>query len=971
MAMAKRWLLLLTVLLLMAHPGRTEKASRPKARLSADAEKWVAQTLKKMTVEEKLGQLLAVYYFGGFVSTESEAYRQLLQQVEQNHVGGFIVQTRGTPLGIDRSQVYPTAVLANQLQSHAKVPLLIGADFERGTAMRLEEGTSFPFAMAVAAAGSPQDAYTVGKVTALEARAAGVHWVFAPVADVNSNPENPIINTRSFGEDPQRVAEFVAAFVRGVEENGALASAKHFPGHGDTSTDSHLDLPKVRADRARLDRVELVPFRAAIAAGTSTIMTGHLSVPAIEPDPDVPATLSHKVLTDLLRRELGFDGIVVTDALDMAGVTLRYPPGEAAVRSILAGADVLLVPPVTDAALAALKDAVASGRLPMSRVDEAVTRILRAKARLGLHRQKLVDLNTLSEKFGRPEFVRQAQEIADRGVTLLRDAAHLLPLDATRPVRVLLADVSADADPNPAEDFERELRWRVDSLEVVRADARFAAADKVELPPPESYDVTIAALFVRVADRKGTVGLPEAQAALVNRLLASGKPVVVVSFGSPYLIERFPAARTWLAAFSTFDVTQRAAARALFGQVAISGKLPVSVPGAASGGLKIGDGLSIAANPMKLRPAGAAAEARLKPAFDVLERGVAERAFPGGVLAVGHRGELTVHAFGRLTYDAGAPAVRSETIYDAASLTKPVVTTTLVAMLVATGQLQLDAPVGIYLPEWAAGPNPEWRRRVTLRHLLTHTSGLPAHVDFFKTAKNKRETLARVFAESLTYEPGTRSEYSDLGFMLLGEIVERLTGHPLDRLARERIFAPLGMKDSLFNPLKTLRARIAPTENDTSFRKRLLQGEVHDENAWAMGGVAGQAGLFSTAADLAAFCQMLLNGGIYAHQRLLRRATIDPFTAGQSLAGGIRALGWNVPTEGSSSGRYFSSRSYGHTGFTGTSIWIDPEKELFVVLLTNRVHPTRENDKIRQVRPALHDAVVTALGLVPERQAGR
>src|SRR5713226_7940440 len=587
----------------------------------------------------------------------------------------------------------------------------------------------------------------------------------------------------------------------------------------------------------------------------------------------------------------------------------------------------------------------------MSRVDEAVTRILRAKARLGLHRQELVDLNTLGEKFGRPEFVRQAQEIADRGVTLLRDAAHLLPLDATRPVRVLLADVSADADPNPAEDFERELRWRVDSLEVVRADARFAAADKVELPPPESYDVTVAALFVRVADRKGTVGLPEAQAALVNRLLASGKPVVVVSFGSPYLIERFPAARTWLAAFSTFDVTQRAAARALFGQVAISGKMQVSVPGAA--------------------PAGVAAEARLKPAFDVLERGVAERAFPGGVLAVGHRGELTVHAFGRLTYDAGAPAVRPETIYDAASLTKPVVTTTLVAMLIATGQLQLDAPIGIYLPEWAAGPNPEWRRRVTLRHLLTHTSGLPAHEDFFKTAKNKRETLARVLAESLTYEPGTRSEYSDLGFMLLGEIVERLTGHPLDRLASERIFAPLGMKDSLFNPPKTLRARIAPTENDTSFRKRLLQGEVHDENAWAMGGVAGQAGLFSAAADLAAFCQMLLNGGIYAHQRLLRRATIDTFTAGQSLAGGIRALGWNVPTEGSSSGRYFSSRSYGHTGYTGTSIWIDPEKELFVVLLTNRVHPTRENDKIRQVRPALHDAVVTALGLVPERQAGR
>ncbi len=968
--MANRWLPLLPALLLMAHPGRTDKSAHPKAKLSAASEKWVAQTLKKMTLEEKLGQLLLVYYFGGFLSTESEPYQQLLQQVEKNHVGGFVVQTRGTPLGYDRSQVYPTAALANQLQSRAKIPLLVGADFERGTAMRLEEGTSFPFAMGVAATGSPQDAYTMGKITALEARAAGVHWVFAPVADVNSNPDNPIINTRSFGEDPRRVAEFVAAFVRGVEENGALATAKHFPGHGDTSTDSHLDLPTIRGDLARLEQVELAPFRAAIAAGTSTIMTGHLAVPAIETEPELPATLSPKILTDVLRKQLGFDGIVVTDALDMGGVTRRYPPAEVAVRSIQSGADVLLVPPVPDAALVALKDAVASGRLPMSRIDEAVTRVLRAKARLGLHKEKLVDVTALGQKFGRPEFARKAQDIADRGVTLLRDTARLLPLDATRPARALLVVVSGDPDPYPGEDFEREVRWRVDALQALRTDTRFASADAIRLPPPESYDVAIAALFVRVADRKGTVGLPEQQAALVDQLLATRKPVVVVCFGSPYLIARFPAAGTWLAAFSTFDVAQRAAARALFGQVAIGGRLPVSVPDVAPAGLKIGDGLGVAASPMKLRVA-ADVEARLRPAFQVLERAVADRAFPGGVVAVGHRGELVVHAFGKQTYDAGAPAVQPETIYDAASLTKPVVTTTLLAMLAAAGRLQPDAPVGLYLPEWNSGPQAEWRREATLRHLLTHTSGLPTHKNFFETAKGKREVLAQVFAERLDFEPGTKAEYSDLGFILLGEIVERLTGKPLDALARERILAPLGMKDSTYNPPKSQRARIAPTENDTQFRKRLVHGEVHDENAWAMGGVAGHAGLFSTAADLAAFCQMLLNGGIYAHQRVLRRATIEQFNAPQSLAGGTRALGWTVPTEGSTSGRYFSSRSYGHTGFTGTSVWVDPEKELFVILLTNRVHPTRENDKIQQVRPAVHDAVVEALGLVPERQANR
>ncbi len=702
---ADRWLLLLTALLLMAHPARTQKPTPPKAKLPADAERWVAQTLKKMTLEEKLGQLVVVYYFGGFVSAESEEYRELLREVEQNHIGGFVVKTRRSPLQIELSQVYPTAVLANQLQSRAKVPLLVAADFERGTAMRLEEGTAFPFPMGVAAA------YTTGRITALEARAVGVQWIFAPVADVNSNADNPIINTRSFGEDPQRVAEFASAFVRGAEENGCLATVKHFPGHGDTSTDSHLNLPVIRGDRARLEQVELVPFRAAIAAGVSTIMTGHLAVPALEPDPDLPATLSSKILTGLLRKELGFDGIVVTDALDMGGVTLRFSPPEIAVRSVQAGADVLLVPPVPDAALAALKDAVLSGRISMARIDEAVTRVLRAKAKVGLHKKKLVDVEALGTVFGRPEFLHQAQDIADRGATLLRDTAHLLPLDATRPLRIFLLILSGDPDPYPGEDLEREIRWRVDSLDVARADMRFVQAGTLQLPPPEKYDLAIAALFVRVADRKGTVALPEEEAALVSQLLATGKPVVTIGFGSPYLIERFPSAQAWLGVFSTFDVAQRAAARALFGQVAIGGHLPVSIPGVA----KLGDGLAVAANPMKLRAVGPDAETRLKPALDILDRAVADHAFPGGVLAVGHGGQLILHAFGRQTYESGAPPVVPDTIYDVASLTKPVVTSTLVALLVAGGQIQLAAPVERYLPEWATGPNPEWRARATVR----------------------------------------------------------------------------------------------------------------------------------------------------------------------------------------------------------------------------------------------------------------
>ncbi|MFZ3214508.1 MAG: glycoside hydrolase family 3 N-terminal domain-containing protein [Candidatus Acidiferrales bacterium] len=917
-----------------------------------------------MTLREKIGQMLMPYYFGVFTSAESPDYKALLHEVQDNHVGGFILGTERGPLGIERSQVYPTVELTNELQKHAKIPLLIGADFESGTGMRLDEGTSFPSAMAVGATNDPQLAYTVGKIIALESRAAGVHWIFAPDADVNNNPDNPIINIRSFGEDPKSVAQYVAQEVRGIEENGGLATAKHFPGHGNVSVDSHLSLPVVPGDRKELEATELVPFRGAIAADVGSVMPGHLAVPAFEPDPTVPATTSHNILTLLLRDELKFKGLVVTDAMDMGGVTSRYPPGEAAVRAVEAGADVLLMPPVPDAAVAGLERAVRSGRITEKRIDESVRRILRAKARLGLDRNRLADIERLDERFGRPEFAAQAQEIADRGVTLLRDSAHLLPLNAAQPLRVLLVSLSADADPYPGETIEPEIRWRVDSLKALRADTQFVSVSTLKLPPPDSYDVAIAALFVRVADRKGNVGLPDDQRAFVSEMTASGKPTAVIAFGSPYLIERFPDAKTWLAEFSTNAVSQSAAVRALFGQVAIQGQIPVTVPGT----VQRGDGLRVAENPMTLRPASAEMQDRLHPVFDLLDSAVTAGAFPGGVLGVGYHDQLALYPFGALTRDAKSSKVSDNTIYDMASLTKVIVTTTSAMMLVQQKRLDLDAPVMRYLPEFSAAakfdPNPSWRAGITVRMLLLHDSGLPAHRDFYKEAKGHDAVLAKVMAEPLVHQPGTQVEYSDLGFILLGEIIERLTGQTLEQFAKANIFGPLGMSDSLFNPPASLRARIAPTENDADFRKRLVRGEVHDENAWALGGISGNAGLFSTAPDIAAFAQMILNGGIYAHHRLLARATIQEFTTRQTVGDSARTLGWDVPTPpDSSAGHYFSPESFGHTGFTGTSLWIDPERGLFVVLLTNRVNPSRANEQIRQVRPAVHDAIIQALGL--------
>jgi beta-N-acetylhexosaminidase len=916
-----------------------------------------------MSLEEKLGQLVMLSFQGEFTSSESAEYRELQRNIEQNHVGSFMLGTRLGRFGIEIGKPYATAALINRLQKTAGIPLLIAADFERGTAMRLENGTSFPHAMAVAATGRPEDAYTIGRITAAEARAVGVQWIFAPVVDVNSNPDNPIINMRSFGEDPRRVSAFVESYVRGVEENGALSTVKHFPGHGDTLVDSHLDLPIVSSDRAHLETVELPPFSAAFAAGASTLMTGHLAVPALDPD-GAPATLSPKMIEDLLRRDMGFDGLVVSDSLDMGGIARHYAPAEAAVQTLLAGTDLLLQPPIVDAALTALKEAVESRRLSLERIDRSVARVLRAKARVGLHRNRFVDLDSLPRSLARIEFSRAANDIAARGVALLRHAHQILPLDAARPLKLLLLSIAGDPDIQPGRFFEAEIRRHVDSLEALRFDTRFAPVSGLDFSKlAAAYDAVILALFVRVADRKGSVALPEDQAAAVHRVLASNNPVIVACFGSPYVIKHFPEAKTWVGIFSNADVTQRAAARAIFGETPVSGRIPVNVPGA----VYIGAGMDLPANPMKLLQASAEMSAKLSPACALLDKGIAARAYPGGVLAVGLHGRLFVHAFGRKSYTADSAKVSESTIYDAASLTKPVVTTTLCAMLGEAGQLDIAAPVSRYLPGWVCGSDRERRERVTIAHLLAHASGLPAHKDYFAKLKSHNEIIARAMTEPLAYEPGAQSIYSDIGFILLGTMIERLTGRRLDELAHERIFAPLGMNSTLFNPPKSLRARIAPTERVSGSRKHIIHGEVNDENASAMGGIAGHAGMFSTGPDLAIFCQMMLNGGIYAHERILRRQTVAEFTSPTPLAKNTRTLGWNVATEPSSSGRYFSKQSFGHTGFTGTSIWIDPQKDLFVVLLTNanrtQAHP--EADEIRRVQPAVHNSIVECMGLAP------
>jgi len=956
-------LLLLTWFLLPA-----AIAEAPEQKFSRSDDRWVKRTLERMSLDEKIGQLLMVPYYGGFANTDSEEFLRLARQIRELHVGGLIVSTRPQrPTGFERSEIYGLAQLTNRLQQLAPVPVLVAADFERGAGFRVRDTTSFPHNMTLGAAGDTELAYRMGRIAASEARALGVHWLLAPVVDVNNNPLNPIINIRSFGEDPAEVGRLAAAFIRGCQEAGALCTAKHFPGLGDTTLDPHLELAAVGVDRARLEQLELVPFKAAIAGDVAAVMTEHIVVPALDPEP-VAATFSRPITTGLLRDQLGFEGLVITDDVSMNAIASHIWPGEAAVRAFEAGADVILsMSRQPEVAFAALKRAVESGRLGEERLNQSVERILRAKARLGLPRQAQVDLEQVEALVNNPRFQEQAQEMADRGVALLRDDAGLLPLDSTRPQRGLLLIVSADPDPFPGAELERELTSRVDSLQVVRTDRLFFKPEEIALPAASLYDWTLVAAFVRVADRKGNVALPENLAALVQKILNNGKPAALIILGSPYLAERFPQAKTVLCTFSTAEIAERAAIRAVFGQIGTSARLPVTIPGTAERGA----GLTRAAAPMELAAAAPEDETRLAPVFTLLDQAAAQGITPGGVLAVGHGGRLAaVHPFGRLRYASDADRVQPDTLYDLASLTKVVATTTAAMMLYERGALPLDARVVDYLPELQQGPDAAAKARITVRHLLTHSSGLPGYLRLFQEVNDRRQLLERICAAPLEYAPGSQSVYSDLGMILLGEVIERASGQPLDVFLQKNLFEPLGLRSTLFRPPQAWRDRIAPTEEDAEGRRGLIHGEVHDGNAWMMGGVAGHAGLFSTAPDLAVFCQLLLNGGVYRHRRFLQRSTLELFTSRQTdITGASRALGWDTPTEPSTSGRYFSARAFGHTGFTGTSIWIDPEKRLFVILLTNRVHPTASNNQIRSLRPAVHDAVVAALGLAPPTPA--
>ncbi len=902
----------------------------------------VDSLVETLTVREKVGQLVMPWLLGNYAAFESDEYDTLAVWVDSLGVGGIIISI-GPPLEV--------AQKLNALQRRSRLPLLIAADLEWGSGMRLVGGTTFPHAMAFGATGRPQDAYELARITAAEARAVGIHISFSPVADVNNNPRNPIINTRSFGEDPGAVAELVAEYVKGARDHGLYTTVKHFPGHGDTDTDSHIQVPVVRACWDRLDTLELVPFRAAIRSGVTAVMTAHVALPCVTAEQRVPATLAPEVVTGMLRDSLGFSGLAVTDALAMGAIVREYGAGESAVLALLAGNDMILMPADLRAGIDAIVAAVDSGRVTQERLDRSVRRVLTLKQNAGLFQRRTVVVDSVPAVVGIRSHQDVADDIAARALTLVQRG----PLDEFRARRGRIAMVTYAEETNHSVGgrLTRELRRLGDSVTVFRlypasGQASYDSARAVI----DDHRRVVFATSVRFLAWRGHVSMPDSLAQLVLAT-DSLRPSVLLSFGSPYLLHQVPQYRgTYLLAWSDAPATQLAAARALSGGAAITGRLPITL----SEELPLGYGIQVAAEE-HLDPA------RLRRVTGFLETGVEEGAFPGGVLEVGLRGSVAYRsAVGHYGDDDPRP-VGDSTVYDLASLTKVVGLTTACMMLVAEGKLDLDRPVADYVPEFAG----EGKSRVLVRHLLTHTSGLPAWEPLYQETGSREEALARVLGAALEQPVGERYVYSDLGAITLTLVVEAVAGESLDSFLQRRLFDPLEMRHTRFLPPEEWRAFIAPTEQDP-WRGRLIIGEVHDENAARLGGVSGHAGLFSNAPDLARFLLWLLDAW---HGRLpegaepyLPAEVVRDFTTKQpGPEGSTRALGWDTPSPGGggSAGHRLSPSGFGHTGFTGTSIWVDPERELFIVLLTNRVHPTRENRALLRMRGVVADSVVGAL----------
>lgn len=955
-----------------------ERAARPETGLDGVSvpvfagvhDSWADSVLQSMTVEEKIGQLFMIAAY-----SNKDAYHEDLVEyyVKHYHIGGLIFM-QGDPLSQAR--------LTNRYQEAARYPLLIATDAEWGLAMRLDNTVSYPRQLTLGAIEDDRLIYEMGREIARQHQRLGIHVNFAPVADVNNNPANPVINDRSFGENRENVAAKSIAYMKGLQDQGVLACAKHFPGHGDTDVDSHYDLPVIHHSRQRLDSIELYPFRRLAESGVGSAMVAHLSVPALDSSRRVPATLSPLIVNGLLKRELGFNGLVFTDALNMAGVTKYYGAGETSLRAFQAGNDVLLFPDDVKAAVNRIRTAYSKGEISEADLDRSVRKILQVKHWAGLADRKPVREENLLEDLNTPAARDIRRRLLEAAITVVRDSACVLPVGDLAGMRIATVTVGSSG-PTAFTDMVANYTGAVDYF--LPRDADWSVFERT-LKELARFDLVLASTvkMSRFASRDYNVTYNEAK--FFAALSRAGNAVLTV-FGSPYSLSKFPGWESLVVAYEDSDLAQSLAAQVVFGGRQASGRLPVS-----AGDYRYGEGIRTR-DPYRLAYGSIEElgfdEAVFSKADSIVRAALTMEATPGCQVLVAKNGLVFYNrSFGNHVYGETARDVRNQDLYDVASLTKIAASTALLMRLQETGRLDLSRRLGQYL-ELPAKSN---KRDLVIKDILAHQAGLQAWIPFYlETLDANKKPDASIYSEtasadypivvcddlycSVVYQdsmwnkihfsplrPTRDYKYSDLGFYYMKEVIERIYGLPLDRLASEIFWEPLGMDRTTYNPLDAgfSKREIVPTETEVIFRGRTIHGYVHDPGAAMMGGVAGHAGVFSNANDLAKFMQMLLNGGSYGGRQYLEPETIDYFTTAH-YPDNRRGLGFDKPDPTGKWGSACDSASlasFGHTGFTGTMAFADPENDLVFIFLSNRIHPSAENKKLisENVRSELHQA---------------
>lgn len=919
---------------------------------SNDGAAFIDSLIENASLREKIGQLFFVPLEGRFKNDDSHYIKELSDLVTKEHIGGLIFMS---------GDIYGQAVLTNKLQKLSDIPLWITQDMEFGAAMRISGTTRFTPAMGVAATGDKRNAFMMGKITAIEAKALGVHQIFAPVLDVNNNPDNPVINTRSFSADPQMVAEYGVAFMQGVHSEGIVSTAKHFPGHGDTDTDSHNELPILDHDFSRLDSIELVPFRAAIENGITSVMSAHISFPKISDHPELPGTLDATILSSMLKDSLNFKGVVVTDGLEMEGIASKFSPGRAVVKALNAGADIMLISPDIYTAINEVVDAVSKGEITEERIDESYRKIITWKQEHGLfEKDNQIKLELLDTRISTNYHQSVANSIARESITLLKNEDDILPIDPNRFKDVLLVSIADDENGNTGSPFLKNLRDYHPNVSFSVHDNRTDTNDEQKiLSKARNSDLIILGSFISLSYRE-TIQLSNQQASFLRKLMRINKPIVLVMFGNPYLVTELSDTEVQVMAWSSTNLQMQNTAAPLFGASTLKGKLPIKIPGMYS----IGDGIEIEQTSLRYgNPEDVGLRSNdLFKIDDILRDAVRDSVFPGAVAAVIKDGvmvykqEMGYHDYNKLK------KVKDSDVYDMASITKVVSTTTAVMKLIDDSKLSLDDEIRQFIPEF----DTEEKKSITIRDILLHQTGLPPFRVYVDDLKDRASILQAIKNEPLTYQTGTKYMYSDLGMILLAEIVSQITEQGIDGFMRKEFYAPIGMYGTYFNPRNVSRwyvRRIPPTEIDSVYHRGLVQANVHDERAYYLDGVAGHAGLFSTVDDLAKYSTMLLNGGVYDGKRYLNQETIEQFTSQQSELSG-RGLGFDrkSPEGFTTAGQLSSNNTFGHLGFTGTSLWIDKERNMTVILLSNRTYPNRSYGKrISRIRAEVADAAFSAL----------